>query len=403
MSTSLLYHAFGIRGYRYQRAEFHEGGVVFTIEQDREHLCCSDCGGCDVTLRGKSERSFRAPPIGGRTVTVNFAVPRVGCLSCGSVRRVAVSFAEGQRQHTKSFERYVLELSRLTTILDVARHLGVSWDFVKEVQKRDLMRRFSRPKLSGLRLIAIDEIAVRKGHRYLTVVLDLETGAVVFVGDGKGGEALEPFWRRLRRSRARLDAVAIDMSAAYARAVRTHVPTAVLVFDRFHVVKLVNEKLSDLRREVQRTAEAEEKKVLKGTRWLLLSNPENLDQEKGEPERLQAALDMNAPLAAAYYLKEDLRLLWGQASKSAAEKYFEGWLARARGAGVSTLAGLADTLDVHREGILAWYDHRITTGPLEGTNNKIKVLKRTAYGFRDTEFFKLKILALHESRQALVG
>jgi transposase len=285
----------------------------------------------------------------------------------------------------------------------VARHLGVSWDLVKEIQKRDLTRRFSRPKLSDLRLIAVDEIAVQKGPRYLTVVLDLETGAVVFVGDGKDGAALEPFWRRLRRSHARIEAVAIDMSAAYANAVKTNLPAATLVFDHFHIVKLMNEKLSDLRREVQREAEAQEKKVLKGTRWLLLMNSENLDEEKGQPERLRAALEMNAPLAAAYYLKEDLRQLWNQDGKSEAELFFDGWLDRARGSGVPILAGLADTLDDHRKGILAWYDHPITTGPLEGTNNKIKVLKRRAYGFRDTEFFKLKILALHESRQVLVG
>lgn len=403
MSTSLLYHAFGIRGYRYRRADFEGGAVIFTIEQDRSLLHCSLCESFDVARRGEVERLFRCPPIGGKPVTVVFPVPRVECGRCEVVRQVKVPFAEGQRQHTRSFERYVLELSRVMTILDVARHLGVSWDLVKDIQKRDLTRRFSRPKLSRLRLIAIDEIAVKKGHRYLTVVLDLETGAVLFVGDGKGGEALEPFWRRLRRSRAQIEAVAIDMSAAYARAVRDNLPAATLVFDRFHIVKLVNEKLSDLRREVQRTAEAKEKKVLKGTRWLLLMNPDKLDEETGQRERLAAALELNAPLATAYYLKEDLRLLWAHDDKASAEEYFNGWLERARASGVQILKGLADTLDAHRDGILAWYDHPITTGPLEGTNNKIKVLKRTAYGFRDQEFFKLKILALHESRRVLVG
>lgn len=103
MSTSLLYHAFSIRGYRYRKAEFREGGVVFTIEQDRDLLRCPACGDSGVTLRGKYEREFLAPPIGGRPVTIIFAVPRVGCRSCGIVRQVSVSFAEGQRQHTKSF------------------------------------------------------------------------------------------------------------------------------------------------------------------------------------------------------------------------------------------------------------------------------------------------------------
>jgi transposase len=129
------------------------------------------------------------------------------------------------------------------TIQDVSRHLGISWDAIKEIQKRDLTRHFSRPYLKDVRRIAIDEISVRKGHRYLTVVLDMDTGAVIFVGDGKGGDALDPFWQRLRRARARVKAVAIDMSPAYIRAVLEHLPQATIVFDHFHVIKLFNDKL----------------------------------------------------------------------------------------------------------------------------------------------------------------
>jgi transposase len=153
------------------------------------------------------------------------------------------------------------------TIRDVAAHLGVGWDLVKDIQKRDLSRRYARPKLKHLRRIAIDEIAVAKGHRYMTVVLDLDSGAVVFVGDGKGADALKPFWKRLRPSGAKIEAVAMDMSAAYRGAVSTHLPGATIVFDRFHVVKLFNEKLSGPRRALHREAtDVMQKKVLKGTR-----------------------------------------------------------------------------------------------------------------------------------------
>lgn len=155
------------------------------------------------------------------------------------------------------------------------------------------------------------------------MVQDLETGAVVFIGEGKGEDALEPFWRRVRSSRARIQAVAIDMSQAYINAVQRHLPQATLVFDHFHVVKLMNEKLADLRRELQRTAEAEQKAVLKGTRWLLLKNPQNLDAERKEAEHLKEALALNAPLATAYYLKEDLRQLWSQPDKESAAKFLE--------------------------------------------------------------------------------
>jgi transposase len=248
MSTSLLSHAFGIRGYHYTRTEYQGGQVIFTIHQEPQTCRCSACGSRDLKPRGHVERRFRSLPIGTKTTLVVLPIPRVECPNCGVVRQVDVSFADPRRTSTRAFERYALELSRSMTIRDVARHLGVGRDMVKEIQKRDLSRRFARPKLKHLKRIAIDEIAVAKGHRYLTVVMDLDSGAVVFVGDGKGADALKPFRKRLRPSKAKVEAVAMDMSAAYRSAVSIHLPEAKIVFDHFHIVKLFNEKLSELRR-----------------------------------------------------------------------------------------------------------------------------------------------------------
>ena len=403
MSTSLLYHGFALRGYQYVRTDSRDGQIHFTIRQPRKALRCPVCGSRAVRPHGTVERRFRTLPIGSKCVFVTLAIPRVGCPKCGVTRQVAVDFADPRRSYTKAFQRYALELSRCMTIQDVARHLGVSWDVIKDIQKRDLSRRYARPKLKHLRRIAIDEIAVARGHRYLTVVLDLDRGAVVFVGDGKGADALKPFWRRLRRSTARVEAVAMDMSPAYERAVRTHLKQAVIVFDHFHVIKLFNDKLSDLRRSLYHRATAEQKKVLKGVRWLLLKAAENLDPEHDEKSRLREALKLNRPLATAYYLKEDLRQFWNQPGKRFAGAFLTDWIRRAEASGLRMLRQMAKTLESHRAGLLAYYDYPISTGPLEGTNNKIKTLKRQAFGFRDHEFFKLRILAIHEARYALVG
>lgn len=404
MSTSLLYHGFGIRGYQYERTEYVEGGIVFRIRQPRETCRCAVCGSSAITLRGQTERRFRGLPIGAKKVTIVLPIPRVECQSCHAVRQVRVEFADRRLSYSKSFARYALELLRWMTIKDVARHLGISWDVIKEIQKEDLQRRFSKPKLKHLKQIAIDEISVGKGHRYVTLVLDLESGAVVHVGEGKGGDALRPFWRRLRASGAKVEAVATDMSPAYIEAVSSHLPKASLVFDRFHVMKLFNEKLSDLRRELYRGAsEILHKKVLKGTRWLLLKRPENLDPTRNEPARLQEALELNQPLATAYYLKEQLGEAWEQDDLDEARIFLLDWIAQAECSGIGMLIKFARTVRAHAWGILAYYDHQISTGPLEGTNNKIKTMKRQAYGFRDQEFFKLKIYAIHESKYALVG
>ena len=345
MSTSLLYHAFGIRGYDYVRTQYQDGQVVFTITQDPDDCRCSACGSREVISRGHAERRFRSLPIGRRTTAVVLPIPRVECTACGRVRQVKVPFADPRRSYTKSFERYVLELSRSMTIRDVAHHLDIGWDTVKDIQKRDLSRRYAKPKLKHLRALAIDEIAVAKGHRYLTVVMDLESGAVVFVGDGKGADALKPFWKRLRPSGAKIEAVAMDMSAAYRSAVSIHLPRAVIVFDHFHVVKLFNDKLSELRRQLYREAtDVQHKAVLKGTRWLLLKNAEDLDPEKDEKARLKEALKLNEPLATAYYLKEDLRRFWEQPGKQFATTFLDGWIRRAEASGIKILQQMAKTL-----------------------------------------------------------
>jgi transposase len=404
MSTSLLYHGFGIQGYQHVHTKYHDGAIHFRLRQEVFSLRCPECSSYQVKRRGQVMRRFRTLPIGDKPVWIELLVQRVSCLLCGVLRQVKINFASRRRSYTRAFARYALGLSRHMTIQDVARHLGVSWDLIKEIQKQHLLRRFARPKLHKLKQIAIDEISIGKGHRYLTVVLDLKSGAVVFVGEGKGSEALEPFWARLKRQQVRLEAVATDMSPAYISAVVTHVPEATLVFDRFHVIKLYNDGLSDLRRKLYHEAtDLMQKQVIKGTRWLLLKNPANLDRDRQEAERLEEALRLNQPLALAYYLKEDLRQLWEQPSKAAAAAFLEDWIARAQTAGIPFLLRFSKTLALHRRGLLAYYDYPISTGPLEGTNNKIKTMQRQAYGFRDQEFFKLKILALHETRYALVG
>ena len=404
MSTSVLYHAFGVRGYEHRRTDYSGGTVIFRVQQPREQLRCVECGSAHVHLKTHVDRMLRLVPIGGKPAWLHVPIPRVACQNCASVRQVELTCAEPRVSYTRAFARYALELLDYMTILDVALHLQVSWDVIRGIQKQHLQRKFGKPKLKQLRRIAIDEISIGRGHRYLTVVQDLERGAVVFVGDGKGADALRPFWNRLRHSGAKVRAVATDMSPAYIAAVRENLPKATLVFDHFHVIKLFNDKLSDLRRELHREAKEKlHKDVLKGTRWLLLKNPENLDAEKNESARLEEALQLNRSLAIAYYLKEDLRQLWNQGSRAAAAKFLDGWIRRADASGVKILKAFARTLASHRSGLLDWYKHPISTGPLEATNNKIQLLKRQAFGYRDFEFFKLKIYALHLSRYALVG
>lgn len=404
MSTSLLYHGFGLGEIDYVKTDYSNGQVTFWAESRRNRFVCATCHSRNVSLKGQKHRRFRTLPIGKKRVEIVYSVPRLQCHDCGALRQAKVPFADPYQRHTRPFERYILDLCRCMSMQDVAIHFQVNWDTVKSIQKRYLQRHFSKPRLKDLRRIAVDEIAVAKGHTYVTVVLDLESGAVVFVGDGKGSDALRPFWKRLKASRAKIEAVAMDMSPAYRDAVRTHLPDAFIVFDRFHVMKLFNDRLSHFRRELySQMKDKTERSVLKGIRWLLLKNPENLNDEKSERERLHEALAFNQPLATAYYMKDSLRQFWECETFSEAKWFLDQWIAEAKASEVRMLYGMAKTLERHRDGLLNYYRFPISTAPLEGTNNKIKTMKRQAYGFRDHEFFKLKIMAIHQCKYSLTG
>ena len=289
------------------------------------------------------------------------------------------------------------------TVLDVSDHFDISWGTVKQMDKEYLQKHYSKPVLKDLKYIAIDEFAIQKGHRYQTVVYDLLGSKAIYIGAGRAEESLDKFWKRLRHSGANIQAVAMDMWVPYYNATMKHLPDAQIVFDRFHIIKKMNETLDEVRRGLYRDEFLlNNRDVIKGLRWLLLKNSNNLKDENKERERLEEALEMNKPLAQAYYLKEELGQLWAQNNRMDAEAFLTSWATRAWATTIQPLRAFVKMLLGHRTGILNWFDHRISTGPLEGFNNKIKVLKRKAYGFRDMEYFNLKIYALHEGRYGLL-
>jgi len=199
------------------------------------------------------------------------------------------------------------------TVKDVSRALSASWGLIKEIDKQGLRERYRQIDVKEVRYIAIDEFAIRKGHKYMTVVMDLERRRIIYVREGRSQESLVPFFRRLKRQGVNLMGISMDMWPAYITAATEYYPQVPIVFDRFHIEKNLNKAITDLRKAVYREeVDLNKKKLIKGTRWLLLKNSENLKDEKAEKKRLEEALQVNKPLATAYYLKEDLKQLWQQ-------------------------------------------------------------------------------------------
>lgn len=397
MNSNFLCQVYGVSGYRLCGQCHKDSETILKIERKHKRICCLKCGNMGVSFDGSSTRDILGVPSGLRKTVLRVRMRRYKCRRCGHVFQDRVPFAKGNRHYSRRFAQYVVELLKACTVKSVASLLRVSWDTVKRIHKEHLRRRYSPPPLKGVRNIGIDEFSVRRGVEFRTIVVDLDTGRIVHVGKGRGGDALLPFWRRVKRLGVQIRYVATDLSAAFIASVLENAPGAKLVFDHFHVVKLMNEALDDIRRTLYRHERSVmRRRVLLGTRYLLLRNAEDILDTKYRT-RLDNALALNEPLSKAYYMKEALRGIWMQPTKDAAGKELYAWVEQARKSKVPRLERMAATLMARRTGILAWYDCRFSTAKVEGINNKIKVLKRSAYGFRDDKYFKLRLFALHDS------
>ena len=386
---------------------FVGGKTVFYGGLHPNELKCGACQSRDVIRFGHKRRRFRLLPVGPRKVELVVSIPRLQCKRCGAIKQPRLAFSDPKKHYSRSLERFVIDLCHVASIQDVAALTGLSWDTVKGIHKQHLRRTYKSFSLKDVRYIAIDEIYLGKKRKYLTLVIDLASGRVLHVGHGKGKAALSGFWRRLKRSKAHIQAVATDMASGYMAAVLEHLPEADLVLDHFHLVKWFNEKLSTLRRQLYREADLFGKTTLKGSRWLLLKAPENLkshsDPKKDERSRLQSALALNQPLATAYYMKERLRLLFQCPDRETAQTELTAWIDEAAASGIRILKEAARKLLAWKPFILTWHRHRISTGKLEAINRKIGTLQRNAYGYRDDEYLKLRIFNLHNSTYALTG
>jgi transposase len=278
----------------------------------------------------------------------------------------------------------------------VARYLRLGWDQVKGIEKRWLSTKLGPVDLSGVELIAMDEFAIHKGHRYATVVVDATTKRVLWVGTGRGREDVRPFFELLGvQGRAAIKAVAMDMNSGYVEEVRAQCAQADIVYDLFHVVARYGHEVIDRVRvdEANRLRnDPKGRAVIKGARWLLLRNYTNIDKLE-DRVRLQELLAANRKLAKVYILKDDLKHLWDYRYPTAALRFWNGWYSRAARSRIAPLVHFAKKLRFYLSTIIAHCTWHLSTGLLEGITHKLKVIKRMAYGFRDEEYFFLKIRA----------
>ena len=401
MSTSILYTAFGLKGIEYKATHFVADRIIFSAEMNDQWVRCPQCSCRDTSFKGRKRRWFYMSPIGRKKCMLELVLHRLKCRKCSMLFWPTLPFMVGTHRFVRSFALTVLDMLRFSTIRSVAEYLGVGWDLVKNIHKERLQFLYRKIPLDEVSTIGIDEFSFKEGHHYMTVVTDLDTGRVLHAVEGKSKEDIRPFLEILAGKAKKLQAVAMDMSSAYFAAVIETLRGADIVFDRFHIMALMNQAIDESRRDQQRELDVLGQQTLKGSRFLLLQNYDSLAPDR--KARLDALLQVNNPLFIIHSMKEQLRLFWEKDDYTQAEQFLAVWCRDAMNSGIKALMRVGKTLGAYRTGLLNYFKHRITSGAVEGLINKIKTLKRQAYGFRDPEYFKLRLYHLHTQRYSLAG
>lgn len=358
-------------------------------------MTCDGCGRAVDRVHDVEVREVRDLPILDAATWLSVPRRRVMCPHCGP-KLERLEWLDRHARVTRRLAESVVRLCRVLPVKQVAAFFGLHWHTVKELDKRALQRDLDPVDFSGVEVLAMDEFAIQRGHRYATVVIEPHIRRVLWVGRERSREGVRPFFDLLGEEGCqRIKAVAMDMNAAYANEVRDRCPQAEIVYDLFHVVAKYGHDVIDRVRVDEANRLRDDKKaraVVKTARWLLLRNRENLKRHQDQV-RLDELLAANQALMTVYVMKDELKQLWRQPSDDDARIAWQAWWDKAIASGIAPLVRFARNLLPYLHGIVSSASWRLNTSVLEGINNRIKVIKRMAYGYRDDAYFFLKIRA----------
>jgi transposase len=360
--------------------------VLLTLRPTWRIPRCGECGRRALRPHGGAKpRQWRHLGLFGRPVVVSCMVQRILCRRCG-VRTMSVPWARVGSVFTREFEDEVAWFAQRTDRTTTARHFGISWQTVGKIAQRVVAEKLDGSLLDNLEAIGIDEIYYGRPRKCLTVIVDLKTGRVVWSVEGRSARSLVGFFRALGPVRRRaIRIVSMDMSGAYQKAIRKNLRRAEIVFDRFHIVQLLNAAVDEVRRELARSimSDPELRRSIKGSRWALLKNPWNLTTR--EKERLSVIARTNKRLYRAYLLKESLQFVLGQSDATKADAMFDDWYQWARRSRLDPFKKLAKTLRHLWAGVRRAIELPYTNALAEGINSKIRLISHRSFGLHSAQ------------------
>ena len=372
--------------------------VDYSIEEQEVHVRLSDggakgfkCPDCDRRCSiydHQGERVWRHLDTMQMSTYLHAPVPRVDCKECG-VKVVRFPWAEKHSRFTLLFECRAIDVLKKCPKSAACLLLNVSWDEVDGIMDRAVKRGLSRKEAKICEGIAVDETSARKGHNYLTIVTSHEEGAVEFVGEGRKEATLDEYYQGLSEPQKQgIRVVSMDMWDPYIASTRNNLPNGEekIVFDRFHIMRLVNEAVDKVRRAEHRGLMKNNDETLKRTKYLWLFNPDNIPEDRFAEFKQLKSLDLK--VSRAWAMKESLRRLWSYTYTGAAQRYFQKWYFWATHSRLQPFINVARTIKRRIDNVLLYCKHRVTNAIAESVNAKIQHVKRMARGFRNALNFK---------------
>lgn len=376
-------------GFKFCDSFVENDSILVVLKRTSKTGRCPCCHKRCRYVHKRRKREVRDLDVVTSKVHIEFLTYDISC-RCGYEGIEEIEFCEDYSRYTKRFEKKVVILCSVMCIKDAAKEMRIGWEAAKMIDKRNAQQYIVDLATITPKRIGIDEVAYEKGHKYLTIVRDVDLNKVIWVGKSRTKETLDGFFQQLGMEKSwNIKQAVMDMWDPFIASVKANT-NAEIIFDRFHIAKKITEAVDKVRRKEFAKADEEERKMMKQKRFLILSRQKRLDDEKRET--LQDLMNLNSNLYTAYLLKEQVLDIFDEPDEATAIKRLHRWFENVANAGVEQLQEVVKTIQNYIYGVYNYFKHRLTNAQSEGFNNKINVIKRRAYGFRDLEYFKLKIL-----------
>lgn len=389
-TSDILSTAYHFKGYRISGKLLTQKELRISLKKSAKTGVCPKCKIQCRRIETSFERTMKDLDFAGRKTIIIFVQYKIKC-RCSYRGVELLDFIDRYSFYSKRYEEYVALLCQKMTIKNVAEVCGIDWKTAKNIDKKALSKLKINLQEISPKKIGVDEVAYQKGHNYLTIIRELDESIVIWIGIGRKKETLDTFFLELGSAKATNITVAVmDMWDPYIASVKEHCKNADIVFDKFHVSKKVNEALDSIRKSEFRRADPIERRDMKHKRFLILSRNKNLEED--QKETVENLKKINAKLYEGYLLKEQVLDIFDELDPLVAMRRLIHWIANVRQAKMTAFEAVIKTILNYLYGIMNYFKHRVTNAGAEAVNNKINVIKRMAYGFRDIEYFKLKIL-----------